>query len=156
MTDDATKTTPMTGKCFCGAVSFELTGDPLMNALCHCRACSIAVGTTTPIHLYAMTHGNYKINGEDKIKVYNQGGTLKIGRCTECSCPIYQGPEKSPFKAFFPRYFDGYVDGTLMNKTKQCNLFCFFELSYELITPHLTLFYLFCFCFPYLNIKNII
>ena len=155
MTDDATKTTPMTGKCFCGAVSFELTGDPLMNALCHCRACTIAVGTTTPIHLYAMTHGNYKINGEDKMKVYNQGGTLKIGRCTECSCPIYQGLEKSPFKAFFPRYFDGYVDGTLIYKTKQCNLF-FFLLSYELITPHLTLFYLFCFCFSYLNIKNII
>jgi hypothetical protein len=129
MTDDATKTTPMTGKCFCGAVSFELTGDPLMNALCHCRACSIAVGTTTPIHLYAMTHGNYRINGEDKIKVYNQGGTLKIGRCTECSCPIYQGPEKSPFKAFFPRYFDGYVDGTLINKTKQCNLFFFSFLN---------------------------
>ena len=156
MTDDATKTTPMTGKCFCGAVSFELTGDPLMNALCHCRACSIAVGTTTPIHLYAMTHGNYKINGEDKMKVYNQGGTLKIGRCTECSCPIYQGPEKSPFKAFFPRYFDGYVDGTLINKTKQCNLFFFFEtlLRINNTPPHT--FYLFCFCISYLNIKNII
>ncbi|OEU21735.1 hypothetical protein FRACYDRAFT_178726 [Fragilariopsis cylindrus CCMP1102] len=119
----------MTGKCFCGAVSFELTGDPLMNALCHCRACSIAVGTTTPIHLYAMTHGNYKINGEDKIKIYNQGGTLKIGRCTECSCPIYQGPEKSPFKAFFPRYFDGYVDGK--NNTLPANLKPAFHVNYE-------------------------
>jgi hypothetical protein len=115
MTDDATKTTPVKGKCFCGAVSFELNGDPMMNAMCHCKACTIAVGTTCPIHLYLMTHDKYKISGEDKIKVYKQSGSLQIGRCTECSCPVYQGPEGAPFKAFFPRYFEGYVDGTYIS-----------------------------------------
>jgi hypothetical protein len=122
--DDHYDTTIIKGKCFCGAVSFELTGNPVMNTLCHCNACTVAVGATCPIHLYLIPHDNYKINagnddgnGDDdgdssKIKVYDSYGTLKIARCIECNCPIWKGPEQAPWKAFFPRYFEGYVHGT--------------------------------------------
>mmetsp|Transcript_43301 Transcript_43301/g.65441 ORF Transcript_43301/g.65441 Transcript_43301/m.65441 type:complete len:162 (+) Transcript_43301:329-814(+) len=102
-----------TGKCFCGAVTFEVSGDPMFNALCHCKACTTVGSTTTPMHICAFPDGSYKFtSGEDKLTTYEGNGNMRIARCTECGTAVYQLPEGNPFKAFFPRLFDGYVDGT--------------------------------------------
>lgn len=112
----------VTGKCMCGSVTYELTGKPMMNCLCHCNACSTPLNSSCAVHLLAMTQGCYKItNGDNKLKVFDGNGTLKFYRCTDCGSAVMQGPEKAPFRAFYPRNFDGYVDGkvnTLPNKYK--------------------------------------
>ena len=36
---DLAKGEKTTGKCFCGKCEWELTGDPIMNVLCHCQWC---------------------------------------------------------------------------------------------------------------------
>lgn len=34
------------GRCLCGAITFELAGEPASLALCHCRSCRLAAGAT--------------------------------------------------------------------------------------------------------------
>jgi len=121
--DDEEEIITVTGKCMCGSVTYELTGKPMMNCLCHCNACSTGLTSSCAVHLLAMTQGCYKITEgeEDKLQVFDGNGTLKFYRCTDCGSAVMQGPEKAPFRAFYPRNFDGYVDGkvnTLPNKYK--------------------------------------
>jgi len=35
----------ITGRCLCGDVTFEITGDPIMSGHCHCRDCQRSSGT---------------------------------------------------------------------------------------------------------------
>lgn len=35
----------ITGKCLCGSVSYEIEGEPLRMAQCHCKGCQRASGT---------------------------------------------------------------------------------------------------------------
>ena len=41
-----------TGKCLCGAVRFEVKGDPEMLHACHCRNCQLMTGSAFAICLY--------------------------------------------------------------------------------------------------------
>ena len=34
----------LTGRCYCGALSYEATGDPVLKAQCHCRECQYISG----------------------------------------------------------------------------------------------------------------
>jgi hypothetical protein len=36
-----------TGGCHCGAIRYEITGEPLNNTLCHCRDCRRSAGAPT-------------------------------------------------------------------------------------------------------------
>ena len=120
-----------TGKCNCGAVEFEITGAPMMNVLCHCRPCSSALGSSCAVHLYlAPSSENWKVTkGEDKIKAYDGAGSLKFWKCEDCGSPVYQAPEKAPFRAFYPRSFDGYVDGKV--NTLPADLLPTMHINYE-------------------------
>ena len=114
---DLSKGEKYTGKCFCGACKYELEGEPIFNSLCHCQWCSSGLGMC-PVHLFGVKAGNYKITGEENIKVFKGNGKLRFGKCTKCGCSIYQGPEGGPFKAFYPRYFEGYVSGSTGKENK--------------------------------------
>ena len=105
--------TKRTGKCNCGKVTFELTGDPLMNVLCHCNGCSTGLGVSGSVHLYVVSSQEcVKITeGEDLLKKFVGKGPLRFWKCTECGSPVYQEPDGMPIRGFYPRTFDGYVDG---------------------------------------------
>ena len=34
----------MTGRCYCGALKYEVTADPIFNGQCHCRECQYISG----------------------------------------------------------------------------------------------------------------
>jgi hypothetical protein len=36
--------TPLTGRCYCGAIHYSATGAPLLKAQCHCRECQYVTG----------------------------------------------------------------------------------------------------------------
>ena len=119
----------ITGQCYCGAVKFELTGEPMMNVLCHCKTCSMSLGMC-PVHLYIMKNEQWKITqGEDKIKKFSGNGALRVYKCWECGSQFCQGPENLPFRAFYPRFMDGYVDGK-SNKLPE-NLCPKMHINYE-------------------------
>jgi hypothetical protein len=50
------------GRCQCGAVTFEVTADPVMSGFCHCRDCQQASGAGHVMHV-AFADAAVKIAG---------------------------------------------------------------------------------------------
>ena len=48
---------PLTGKCSCGQVSYELSEAPLFTHACHCVDCQCSTGSAFVIH--TLTNGFY-------------------------------------------------------------------------------------------------
>ena len=79
-----------TGGCACGAIRYEISGEPMAMNHCQCRQCQSQTGTG---------HGSYltfpkaaaKITGEGREwEVVGDGGTVKrSGFCPACGSPVY-------------------------------------------------------------------
>ena len=52
-----------TGRCLCGAVTWELTGDLIMTAICHCDHCQRQSGGAFSVNLIALD-SQLSINGD--------------------------------------------------------------------------------------------
>lgn len=93
------------GACNCGAITFTVSGDPIFNLFCHCRACSRARGVS-PSHLYAVPNEQFSIDqGEEHLQVKEGMGRLVHAICIKCGCHIYQCPDGAKFRAVLPVNF---------------------------------------------------
>ncbi len=80
-----------TGHCLCGAVTFELTGDLIATAVCHCDHCQRQSGGAFSVNLVAhesqlTVHGElktYEETGENNDNVY-----VRRRFCPSCGSPI--------------------------------------------------------------------
>ncbi|PLY01729.1 MAG: aldehyde-activating protein [Desulfuromonas sp.] len=84
------------GRCFCGAVEFELHGEPEVMAYCHCKSCRHwSAGQVNAFTLW--TPENFKITkGEEKVAAFdktaateNRPGTSNRKWCTTCGGHLY-------------------------------------------------------------------
>jgi len=97
-----------TATCTCGKVKWCVKGDVFMNAICHCRACSIMHGQDS-VHILVVKESILNITaGQECVKEFKGLGTISCARCTECACPIYQASKGKGIRATFPRMFDCY------------------------------------------------
>lgn len=80
-----------TGRCLCGAVTFETSGDPLATAVCHCSHCQRQSGGAFSVNI-VMHESQLKINGE--LKSYDERGEnnddvyVRRKFCPTCGSPI--------------------------------------------------------------------
>ena len=80
-----------TGRCLCGAVTFELNGDVIATAVCHCDHCQRQSGSAFSVNLVAH-ESQLVIHGE--LKTYEETGELNdnvyVRRrfCGSCGSPI--------------------------------------------------------------------
>lgn len=80
-----------TGRCLCGAVSYELTGDLIATAVCHCDHCQRQGGSAFSVNLVAHesqltvsgTLSTYEETGENNDGVY-----VRRRFCAACGSPI--------------------------------------------------------------------
>ncbi|KXN82130.1 hypothetical protein AN958_03184 [Leucoagaricus sp. SymC.cos] len=94
------------GSCLCGAVRYEVQGDPIRFMTCHCINCRKATGTAF------MSNGLFPrnvaqrfrlVSGQEKLKVFLDKGTtsgVPLSRhfCRECGSNVVnvsKDPEKS-------------------------------------------------------------
>ena len=76
------------GSCLCGAVHYEVSGDPQWFYHCHCSRCRKATGTGHASNLL-IPHGSLKwIEGEALIKSYK---VPEAKRFTNCFCSVCGG-----------------------------------------------------------------
>ena len=77
------------GRCLCGAVSFETTGDPKWTAWCHCQSCRRHSGA--PASAYAgFEKLNVRWSGEPAWFVSSPG--VRRGFCATCGSTLaYEG-----------------------------------------------------------------
>ncbi|MDC9727712.1 MAG: GFA family protein [Methyloprofundus sp.] len=81
---------PITGRCLCGAVSYEISAKPIGAGNCHCRTCQKSGGTAyTPVLfvLYdaLVITGPYK----EYPTLADSGNTMNRGFCPQCGTALF-------------------------------------------------------------------
>lgn len=81
---------PYTGGCTCGAVRYQVSGEPMMMNECRCRQCQRDSGTGHGSHL---TFAGADVNIEGtaaQYEVAGENGTRKSRAfCPTCGAPVY-------------------------------------------------------------------
>jgi hypothetical protein len=85
------QTKNLTGRCLCGAVTYQLTGDLIATAVCHCDHCQRQGGSAFSVNLIAH-QSQLSVSGE--LKTFgdkgDSGDTVHVRRrfCGQCGSPI--------------------------------------------------------------------
>ena len=80
-----------TGRCLCGLVTFEYSGDPIATAVCHCNHCQRQSGGAFSVNI-VMHESQLSIKGE--LKTYEERGEnnddvyVRRRFCPSCGSPI--------------------------------------------------------------------
>lgn len=81
----------LTGRCLCGAVTYELAGDLIATAVCHCDHCQRQGGAAFSVNLIAM-ESQLTVHGELKTYIEtgenNDGEYVRRRFCPQCGSPI--------------------------------------------------------------------
>ncbi len=79
----------LAGGCLCGAIRYQVSGEPAMVAACHCKSCQKQTGTAYSV-LLGVPADSVKIQGTPKT--YTESGTsgMPVDRkfCGDCGSPI--------------------------------------------------------------------
>jgi hypothetical protein len=71
------------GSCLCGAVQYEISGEPARFYHCHCKRCRKASGTAHASNLLIRPGAIHWLKGEELIKSYK---VPEAKRFTNCFC----------------------------------------------------------------------
>src|SRR5437588_5883588 len=83
---------PITGRCLCGAVTYSVDADPVIQAVCHCTDCqrqtggpfSVIVGVARDaLVVEGSTLASFSTVGTD------HGGETQRSFCTACGSPLF-------------------------------------------------------------------
>lgn len=90
--------TPRTGGCACGAIRYEISGEPVFSGNCYCRDCQRSSGTALA-SVFAVPKAAVKIlKGEARyfdVKA-DSGKKLSRGFCATCGSPLFSLVEAMP------------------------------------------------------------
>jgi hypothetical protein len=83
-------TKPYTGGCACGAIRYEISGEPVAMVDCQCRQCQHQTGAGHGSYL-TFSSADRKVEGEPKSwQVVGDGGTVKAcAFCANCGSPLF-------------------------------------------------------------------
>lgn len=77
----------LTGQCRCGAVRYELSGEPIGVSLCHCRDCQRSAGA--PMVSWAMYPESSLTLKQGQPKTINSSGSAMRSFCAECGSGLF-------------------------------------------------------------------
>ena len=75
----------LVGGCLCGAVRYEILGEPRSASLCHCRSCRRASGAPV-VSWFVVSREQLSLSGE--LAVYSSSPPVTRGFCSKCGTPI--------------------------------------------------------------------
>ena len=87
----------LTGGCYCGALRYEVTGDPMFQGQCHCRECQYIAGGS-PNMLMGCPEANLKYTqGEPKaFRRKDLESPVTREFCPDCGTHIVSKPPGMP------------------------------------------------------------
>ena len=88
---------PIRGSCLCGGIRFEVTGDPLTMAYCHCSRCRKAGGIAS---VTVRAQDFRWIQGHELVTRYTPEPPWNLIRCFCRVCGTYLGEPETDPKAF--------------------------------------------------------
>ena len=89
------------GGCQCGSIRYEVTGEPIMTAICHCTMCRRA--NSAPAVAWAMFKQSDVSFLSSKPKLYASSQEAQRGFCENCGSQI----------SFLASFLPGLVDITI-------------------------------------------
>ncbi|WP_422003408.1 GFA family protein [Reyranella sp.] len=84
-------TEPYTGGCACGAIRYEIIGEPMFMNDCRCRDCQRKSGTGHGSYLTFAGRSRVSIDGQaTHWDLAGDSGNVKTRAfCPTCGCPVY-------------------------------------------------------------------
>lgn len=90
------------GRCFCNAVEFEISGEPFAMGHCHCESCRQWSGTpVTSFSLWKYGALTF-IKGAEQVGAFNKTPKATRKWCKKCGGHILTESEQSGFIDVFP------------------------------------------------------
>jgi len=75
------------GGCQCGAVRYEVSGEPQHMALCHCTDCRKSAGAPM-VAWAAFTEDEFRVT-QGEAKTFNSSGSAMRSFCPDCGTGLY-------------------------------------------------------------------
>ena len=87
-----------TGGCNCGAIRFEVTGEPVRAQICHCDDCRQSGGSAFATNVFIKTEDFHLTQGTPRHYHWNANSGNKRGRafCGDCGTSVYVTNEVRP------------------------------------------------------------
>lgn len=82
------------GRCFCGHVRYELSGEPLFACHCHCESCRRAAGAAF-VTWVSFAHDSLALTS-GTIAEYQSSPGVRRGHCADCGTTITYWWDKRP------------------------------------------------------------
>ena len=80
---------PLTGRCLCGAVRFEVTEAPLGASYCHCRRCQRRTGTAASAQV-RIVPGSLRVTaGEELLRAFEPEDGFPKFFCSGCGSALW-------------------------------------------------------------------
>ena len=79
------------GRCLCGGVRYEVTGEPFLMAHCHCTRCQHSGGTSNGTVVCVKPEDYQIVQGEELLNRYQEGEYTDRVSCSRCGGSLYHG-----------------------------------------------------------------
>jgi hypothetical protein len=94
---------PITGRCLCGAVTYSVDAEPIVQAVCHCTDCQRQTGNPFSV-VVGVPRAALQVQG-DSIASYStigtdHGGETQRSFCSTCGSPVFSFAAVMPEVAF--------------------------------------------------------
>jgi hypothetical protein len=85
-----------TGKCACGALRYQLIGEPIFVNNCHCRLCQRQTGSTSVVNMFFEGEALTQLSGETTRHMVKTGSGRDnaIMRCATCGTAMWTVSER--------------------------------------------------------------
>jgi hypothetical protein len=89
---------PLTGRCLCGAVRYQVNDEPLVVYACHCTDCQKRSGSAFGLSMWVRRDAIEVIQGEAALHASRHSdGSPRVGRvCAQCGTRLWSEPGKHP------------------------------------------------------------
>jgi hypothetical protein len=88
----------LSGRCLCGSVRYEYTGEPELATYCHCHDCRRATGGAYTVGVLTRAAALRIVSG--RVKGYtttaDSGNTITREFCPECGSPLFTRAQAYP------------------------------------------------------------
>jgi hypothetical protein len=83
------------GGCLCGAVRYEIRGEPRAMYHCHCGTCRKASGTAFATNVLVLAADFEVVAGRERLASFESSPNKRRFFCSGCGSPIYSQAEKT-------------------------------------------------------------
>ncbi|MFL5892650.1 MAG: GFA family protein [Solirubrobacterales bacterium] len=87
---------PLTGRCNCGEVRFEVTAPLISSNYCHCTRCQRRTGTAASANARAAPGSFRIVAGEHKLRAWKPPDGFEKWFCGECGSALFSRDPDDP------------------------------------------------------------